>query len=190
VGDRLGILYGQESPWVGPVEAAYLIACLVRGWDVRPERIVYDAGGGRGLSIAPFLAQHDIHDAVPYRGSGSGGKRFANRRTRMAWKLKDRLDPQMPKPPPALVYDPYHEPSPFDPVVTHQFGLQPPFCLPDERPWWPLLQEELKALYWHHKGKVIALETKEEMSKRLKKGRSPNVLDALAMRFVLDDGEE
>jgi len=185
-GDELGILHGDESPWVGPVEAAAKIARLMEAWDVRQDRIVYDAGGGRGLSIDRYLEQHGITDAVPYKGSKDGGSRFENRRTKMAWRLKDRLDPEMPRPVPPLQYDPDRERSAFDtePVATRE--IQPPFCLPADRPWWPLLEEELKALFWRHKGKKIALEKKEDLQKRLKKGRSPNVLDALLMRFQLD----
>ena len=106
VGDAFGIQHGQESPWVGPVEAAHLIAGLVRTWDVRQDRIVYDAGGGRGLDIAPYLDQHGITAAIPYRGSKEGGSKFENRRSKVAWRLRQRLDPERPKPPPQLAYDP------------------------------------------------------------------------------------
>ena len=185
-GDDFGILDGLESAWVGPVEAADLIFRLMQTWDVRQERIVYDAGGGRGLQIGPYLEQHGITDAVPYKGSKEGGSKFTNRRTKVAWALKSRLDPEKPKPAPPLVYDPHAEPLPFEPEIVQPRQIQPPFCLPAEKPWWPLLEEELKALFWSHQGKRIGLEKKEEMMKRLKKGRSPNVLDALLMRFQIE----
>ncbi len=190
VGDDFGILHGLESPWVGPIEAATLIFRLTGQFDVRQDRIVYDAGGGRGLQITPYLEELGITDAVPYRGSKSGGTKFANKRTRVAWSLKSRLDPEKPKPPPPLVFDPYAPPpSPFDHETIVPRERQPPFCLPAERPWWPMLEEELKALYWQHRGKTIALEIKEDMQKRLRKGRSPNVLDALLMRFAIGQEE-
>lgn len=187
VGDALGILHGEESAWVGPVEAASLISRLVRTWDVRQDRIVYDAGGGRGLDIEPYLGQHGITDAIPYKGSKEGGSRFENRRTKMAWRLRQRLDPEKPTPPPPLVYDPDRERSVFDVEVEHGHEPQPPFCLPADRPWWPMLAEELKSLKYHHKLKKIALETKEDLCKRLR--RSPNCLDALLMSRMFDEGD-
>lgn len=186
VGDHHGILHGHESAWDGPVQAAKLIADLVRTWDVRQDRIVYDAGGGRGLDLDPYLEAHGITDAVPYKGSREGGAKFVNRRTKVAWLMRQRLDPEKPLPPPALAFDGDREPSVFDPEPVVVRENQPPFCLPADREWWPLLEEELKALFWFHKGKKISLELKEDMMKRLKRGRSPNVLDALLMRFQLD----
>ena len=75
-------------------------------------------------------------------------------------------------PPPPLVYDPDRQTSVFAAEPAREHEPQPPFCLPAEKPWWPLLAEELKSLKWHHKGKLIALEPKEELMKRLR--RSPN----------------
>jgi hypothetical protein len=184
VGDAHGIVHGEESAWVGPVEAASRIAALMRQWDVRQDRIVYDAGGGRGLDIGPYLDQHGIHEAVPYKGSKEGGSRFENRRSKMGWLLRQRLDPERPKPPPPLTYDPGRKPSAFDAIDPTARAPQPAFCLPAHRPWWPMLAEELKALRYHHKGKRIALEPKDALQKRLR--RSPNVLDALMMSRQLD----
>lgn len=187
-GDDFGILFGEESSWVGPAEAAYLIRQLMSTWDVPQERIVYDAGGGRGLDILPYLERLGITEALPYKGGRSGGREFANRRTRMAWKLRQRLDPERPKPPPPLTYDPDRKPSVFDPpplVLPPQ--KQPPFCIPPDWPLWANLRQEAAALRWFHKGKVIALEPKELLQKAI--GRSPNVIDALQMRFALGDDE-
>jgi hypothetical protein len=187
VGDQHGVLHGEESPWVGPAEAASLISQLVRTYDVRQDRIVYDAGGGRGLDIEPYLEQHGITDAIPYRGSKEGGGKFLNRRSKMAWRLRQRLDPERPKPPPPLIYDPDRKPSVFDAEVVREHEPQPPFCLPNDKPWWGLLSEELKSLKYHHKGKLIALEPKEDLCKRLR--RSPNCVDALLMAQTFDGDE-
>lgn len=185
VGDAHGILAGQESPWVGPIEGAIRIARLVRQHDIRQERIVYDAGGGRGLDIEPYLDQHGIVDAIPYRGSKEGGSKFENRRSKVAWALRQRLDPERPRPLPPLEYDPDYVPSEFDPIGRESdHEIQPPFCLPEHRPWWPMLAEELKALRYHHKGKKIALETKEDLVQHLR--RSPNCADALLMAMSLE----
>jgi hypothetical protein len=184
-GDDLGILWGELSPWVGKVEAARRIHELALTWDVRQDRIVYDAGGGRGLDIEPFLEQHGITEAIPYKGSKDGGATFLNRRSKMAWLLRQRLDPEKPKPPPPLVYDPARPPSPFDAEAVRPIELQAPFTLPADCPWWPRLREELQSLKYCHKGKKIALEPKEELAARLR--RSPDILDALLMRFQLGE---
>jgi hypothetical protein len=184
VGDSFGILHCESSAWMGPVQAAHRIAELVRGWDVRQDRVVYDAGGGRGLDIEPYLEQHGITDAIPYKGGREGGSSFLNLRSKVAWRLRQRLDPERPKPPPPLVYDPRHEPSVFDEVIEPTAEPQPPFTLPAQRGWWPRLEQELKAMFWQHKGKKIALEAKDLLAKRIK--RSPDVLDALLMSFILD----
>jgi hypothetical protein len=184
VGDQLGILAGCDSPWMGPIEAALLISRWVKQYDVRQDRVVYDAGGGRGLDIEPYLDQHGITDAIPYRGSGSGGSKFANRRSKVAWALRQRLDPERPRPLPPLEYDPDHVPSEWDPLGRESdHEPQPSFCLPDHRPWWPALQQELKALRYHHEGKKVALETKELLVETLR--RSPNCVDALLMAMTL-----
>ena len=186
VGDDLGILHGEESPWVGPAQSASIINDLRRHWDVREDRIIYDAGGGRGLDIRPYLEQFGITEAVPYKGSKSGGDKFLNRRSKMGWKLRQRLDPERPKPPPELYFDAERAKSAFYvPPAPRPAEIQMPFCLPEHKPWWPLLSEELKNLKWFHKGKLIALEPKEELQKRIR--RSPNVCDALMMSRMFDE---
>jgi hypothetical protein len=83
---------------------------------------------------------------------------------------------------------PDEERSIFDPDPIIATGeLQPPFTLPPERPWWPRLRRGAGALRYYHKGKLIALENKDEMAKRL--GRSPDLVDALLMSFTLGDDE-
>ncbi len=185
IGDDLGVLEAIESKWVGPIDAARLIHDRAVQYDVRQDRIVYDAGGGRGLDLDPYLEQHGLTDCVPYKGSREGGSTFENRRSKMAWRLRQRLDPEKPKPPPPLRFDPDRKPpSVFDVEVERPHELQPPFTMPAECPWWPRLRAELQGLKYHHKGKKIALEPKEELARRLR--RSPDFVDALLMRFQLD----
>jgi hypothetical protein len=191
VGDELGILYGEESAWVGPCEAATRVAELMRTWNVPEDRIAYDAGGGRGLDIDPYLEQVGITAAHGYKGSHKGGSKFFNRRSRAAWRLRQRLDPDRPKPPPATRHDEADHWSIFE-RDRQEAALQlpqDPFALPADRKWWPQLAEELRALKYQHKGRLIALEPKEEMQKTL--GRSPNVVDALLILLdILGDEDE
>lgn len=183
--DDLGILWGEESNRVGIPEAAQQIYRLTAAWGVRQEHIVYDAGG-RGKDLPRYLAQYRITEAVPYHGGGKGGPRFLNRRSAVAWRLRQRLDPERP---PELI-EPYsaereeQKRSPFYvPPPEKPPGVQPGFSLPAERSWWPRLEEELKALRYSMQGPKIALEPKEDMAKRL--GRSPDLVDALLMTFAL-----
>lgn len=182
VRDDLGILHGLEDSYVGVPQAAAMTAELSRAWGVRQEHIVYDAGGP-GRDMARYLEAHRITEAVAYYGSGKGGPRAENRRSRVAWKLRQRLDPQRPTGPPAdpdpTRYHPLFPPAPAAAVP------QPPFALPAVRPWWPRLREELGELKYTTRARKVALETKEELAARLK--RSPNLCDALFMTF---DGEE
>jgi hypothetical protein len=192
--DDLGILHGEDSNYVGMAEAAKRINDLMIRWDVRQENIAYDAGGGRGKDMDRYLEHYRITDAIPYLGSGKGGKGYTNKRSRMAFKLRFRLDPERRELP---EYNPVREAeearrSAFYVPPEHAPGyvpgtIQPPFALPHDRPWWPRLADELKALRYSLDGAKHALETKEEMVKRL--GRSPDLVDALMMSFVMQSGE-
>lgn len=179
VRDALGILHGEESDQVGIPEAALRISKLSRLWDVRQENVIYDAGG-RGRDLPRYLEQYDITEAVPYHGSGTGGRKFTNRRGRVAWRLRQRLDPERP----VVVrprLDPGAERSPFDPDPETVARPQPPFAIPPDHPWWPRLSMQIKELRYRLDGKKIALETKAEMMRRI--GQSPDILDALLMTF-------
>jgi hypothetical protein len=180
--DDLGILHAEHSSSVGIPAAAQKIHDLSRQWGIRDEFIVFDAGG-RGKDLPRYL-EHYRQSAVPYHGSSGGGQRHQNRRTAVAWRLRQRLDPERPlmaEPEPEMPESLWEAPR----QVSKQ--LQPPFSLPAERPWWPRLSEELKALRYEVKpGGKLALEPKEEMSKRL--GRSPDLCDALIMTFNRSGG--
>lgn len=181
VRDDLGILAGMESPYVDVGHAAKIMAEQSRRFRIRPEDLVYDAGGP-GRDMPRYLEQHDLQGAIPYFGAGAGGSRAVNRRSKCAWRLHERLDPHRPQ-----------ELDPTDQRGAHQLhyvlptepsrglAVQPPFALPVDRPWWPRLAEELKELRYETVARKVALEPKEELVKRLK--RSPNLADALIMSY-------
>ena len=102
----------------------------------------------------------------------------------MGWWLRQRLDPERPEKVKPIEYPPDYKPSVFDPPPKPQPPkIQPPFGLPSERPWWPSLNEELKALRYEMDGAKIKLENKEDLAKRL--GRSPDIVDMLLMGMSL-----
>lgn len=179
--DKFGILHLSQSNQAGIPEAAHWVAELSRRWNVRQERITYDAGG-RGKDLPRYLEQHGITEAIPYHGSGRGGPRAKNRRSLNAWRLRQRLDPERPEhvevvqPPPDWVPTPWQPTWPQPPKK-----IQPPFGLPADCPWWPSLAEELKALRYEMDGVKVKLENKDEMAKRL--GRSPDLVDSVLMAF-------
>ena len=181
--DKLGIIHCEASDRVGIPEAAVRIDQLRRSHGVRQEHIVFDAGG-RGKDLPRYLEQCGITEAVPYHGSGKGGPRFTNKRSMMGWWLRQRLDPERPEKVKPIEYPPDYKPSVFDPPPKPvPPKIQPPFGLPNERPWWPSLNEELKALRYEMDGPKIKLENKEDLAKRL--GRSPDIVDMLLMGMSL-----
>lgn len=181
VRDDLGILAGFQSPYVDIPNAAQIIADQSTRWRVRQEDIVFDAGGP-GRDLPRYLEQHRILDAIPYYGSGEGGNKAVNRRSRCAWRVHERLDPQRPE---QLVESEqrYAHPAFYVPPSGPSPGMavQPPFALPADRPWWPHLAEELKELRYSMVARKVRLEPKEELAKRLK--RSPDMADALIMSY-------
>jgi hypothetical protein len=179
--DDLGLLELIASNRIGIPEAAQLGEGLCRKWGIRDEDFTYDAGG-RGKDLPRYLEQFGLDGATPYRGGKSGGEKFANLRTRCAWRFRQRLDPERPNPlPPPPERPPDWKPSPFDePLKPAPITIQPPFALPPgDRSWWPAMREELQALRYGVKGKVIELEKKEDMAKRL--GHSPDYADTMLM---------
>lgn len=183
VRDDLGVLEIQSSRHIDLSGAAAEIHRLKRVHGLRDEDIIFD-GGGVGADLPRHLEQYRILEARPFLGSLSGGSRYSNRRTKVAWQLRRRLDPNRPFPLAQLPdVDRYHLPSrPTAPAPQSQ--IQPPFHIPMTAEW-ASLREELVELKYSHIGSKTSLETKEEFGKRL--GRSPDLVDALLMTF---DGEE
>lgn len=184
VRDDLGILYAFESAYVGVPEAAQKVNDLSRKWNVRHDRIVYDAAGP-GRDMARYLEPYGINQALGYFGGGKGGPKAENKRSKMAWRLRHRLDPTGPVelPDDDTPTRGYH-PLWVRPDVP-DFAPQPAFTLPADRPWWPRLKEELAELKFTTKAKKLCLEPKEELAARLK--RSPDLCDALLMSFAVED---
>jgi hypothetical protein len=177
VRDDLGILGAIESPYVGVPQAAQLVQQQATRWRVRQEDIVFDAGGP-GRDLPRYLEAYGI-EAVPYHGNGKGGPHFENRRSRCAWRLRQRLDPSRPLVLPTLPENAgFH---PLFPPAPPGVQTQPPFALPADRPWWPQLRQELGELKYTTRARKACLEKKEDLAARLK--RSPDLCDALIMSF-------
>lgn len=182
VGDDSGILDLVVSANVGVAAAARLVRDLARQWAVPQDRITFDAGGWAGSDLARHLEAEGIVEAVPYYGSGPGGTRYANRRTRSAWLLRRRLDPDRPR----LLPQPALSPDSFLPTIAHtrrvvpeRAALPPAWAIPpafgrhrDE------LHRELSALRYRV-GLKLELEKKDELVRRL--GHSPDLADAAIM---------
>lgn len=186
VGDDLGLLSWQASNRIDVPGAAQLTFDLSRDYGVRHEDIVYDVGGWAGPDMTRYLEALGIMDALPYRGGASGGTRFKNKRTRSAWKLRQRLDPDRPRLLPNEGPDPkaggwsLRDIGRIANPATSE--VQPPFHIP-RSPLWDDLSEELASLRYQHGKAEIELETKEKCMARL--GRSPDLADTLIMMASL-----
>jgi hypothetical protein len=198
VTDDLGIQELIADNTISLPAAAALAKRLSEKWGIRHDHVVYDAGGWAGPDMERYLVEVGITDAVPYRGSASGGARFANRRSRSAWALRQRLDVervrpviQRPQPLPArvsLAEQRRHEQQHRAAII--ETAPQPPFAMPmsvlganaaD-------LRRELSEIRYRHDGPKIALETKAEMTARL--GHSPDLADAMVMSASVWDFDE
>jgi hypothetical protein len=198
VTDDLGIQELVADNTISLPSAAALAKRLSEKWGIPHDHIVYDAGGWAGPDMERYLLEVGIHDAVPYRGSASGGIRFANRRSRSAWALRQRLTPDRVRTVPhehpplparmSLAERRRHESHPRGAIP--ETVTQPPFAMPaavlgvhaDD------LRRELSELRYRHDGPKIALETKAEMTARL--GHSPDLADTLIMSASIWDYDD
>lgn len=183
VGDDSGLLDLVVSNVIDVRSASELAAGLARQWGVPQHRITYDAGGWAGSDCGRYLESLGYPGAVPYYGAVPGGVRFANRRTRAAWALRRRLDPDRPRMPAASVA----ADNDYLPRLTR--GNYPPAPEPVvQAPWsipakvigahWVDLEKELAELKYEV-GIKIALENKDRMMDNL--GHSPDLADMLIM---------
>jgi hypothetical protein len=194
VGDDLGLLHLTCANTISLPEAANLVARLSREWGVRQERIVYDAGGWAGSDFGRYLEALGIVEAVGYFGGHPGGSRYKNRRTRGAWTLRQRLDPDrermLPPPPRApMAPDAYPEIARARSASTPEHSrVQPAFCIPSHviGAHGADLREELLAIRYTHDAK-LELEKKDDLVARL--GRSPDLADTLIMAASLWVGD-
>jgi hypothetical protein len=177
------------SEWHGVLDDARerlepVVLEMARRWKVPSERCFYDMAG-IGRNFGAYLAREaakrqetwrthhpdqfhrddvgphpqGFDSATGYFGAGRGGLLYVNRRTRNAFRLKERLDP-------------------------HRKGHVPFYCGGIAE--WPALRQEIAAVHGpkmeFEDGHVKqCLEPKETLAARLK--RSPDVLDALLMTF-------
>lgn len=187
VADDLGVLHMEVSNRIDVQGAALLVKRLSAEWGVAHDQVVYDAGGWAGSDMGGYLEALGIQDAVAYRGGGSGGHRYGNRRTRSAWKLRQRLDPDRPRmldvpaPPPVAGVSLWDRGRVEAPAIA---ATQPPFAIPASEHWEGLRQELAGLRYSYDKAK-LELELKAKYQERL--GRSPDVADALIMLAGLWD---
>jgi hypothetical protein len=186
VADDLGVLALTASSTTDLTAAANLVRDLSWRYGVRHDSIVYDAGGWAGPDFGRYLAAVGVDEAVPYLGGGSGGHRFKNRRSRSAWALRQRLDPDRQR-----IHEPPNQPLPDHayPAIVRatpdrpkppRATVQPPFAMPPAvlGPHADDLRRELAELRYTYDGKT-ALEPKDDLMARL--GRSPDLADAMIM---------
>jgi hypothetical protein len=191
VGSPAGLLALVVGRTIGVRQAADLAAELSVQWGVPHDRITYDAGGWAGPDMGRYLEALGILAAVPYHGGAPGGPRWKNRRTRSAWRLRQRLDPDRPKLLPARPPVPdvsYPEVSRAKVLPPPPRALvPPPFAMP-----LPVLgghssdlkRELLELRYQYGEGR-LELEAKAELQSRL--GHSPDLADTLMMLASLWD---
>lgn len=124
-------------------------------------QVMVDLGGGYGGSLYEHLHDNQV-DVHGFKGAEASVRRtldkllaFKNRRTEAYWRFREALDPANPE---------------------HPGGS--PIVLPDDRH----LVADLTAPTFTVKGKVIELEPKEDVCKRL--GRSPDRGDAVVMAWA------
>jgi hypothetical protein len=187
VADYHGVRDLKESNKVGVEEAAREVAQLAPAHGVPANRIVFDAGGWAGSDMRRYLDAHGLHGAIGYFGSGKGGERYANKRARSAWRLRQRLDPDRAERVPKRPVDPAPIPTLRNQrTLSDDVKKQPRFHIPSG-PWWPELREELLGLRYGHEDK-IALEKKEDFALRL--GRSPDLADVFIMLASVWPGDD
>jgi hypothetical protein len=179
LGSYLGLDRVIQDNRIGVMEAAVLARDLAGDYGVRAEHIVFDASGWAGTDMERYLNQFGLNGAVGYKGASKGGPRFANQRTRAAWRLRQRLDPDRPTFTRPARIDPDQVPTRLrDEVQAAMVRVQPPFHIPD-LDCWPELREELGSIRYQHGQEKLALEPKEAQAMEL--GRSPDLADGLLM---------
>ena len=139
-------------------------------------RITYDALG-IGQDFVNHLAGHGITNATPYYGSASGGSDYTNLRTAAAWRLRQRLDPDVTLDPPLRRSTGTPDP---DAVRERQasFHISP-------TPLWEGLRRELLALKYELVGTKVKLILKTDLAKIL--GHSPDLGDAAIQSFAFEE---
>lgn len=187
VGDKGGVHLVWQSNNTSIQAAAQTVKQIAEQFGVAPFNVIYDAGGATGDDMGRYLAAQGYGQARIYRGGFSGGKLFLNKRSWAGWRLRTRLDPELPSARPYVPADPtmplYQGSMGIHPTPT----VQPGFHIP-MGPYWAEMREELLGLRYGYDGKLTKLERKEDYSARL--GRSPDLADTLLMLMSAIWGEE
>lgn len=144
---------GAETP--NPSDVAGLVVTLRRN----NAAVVVDVGGGYGGGVRERLAENDI-EVRPFNGAGGSGQftrdrqlGFVNKRAEAAWRFREALDPDQ----------------------EHGSAIALP---PD-----PQITAELTAIRWKLTSAGIQIESKEDLKKPERLGRSPDKGDAIIMAW-------
>lgn len=144
---------GHETP--RPSDVAGLVVATRR----HGAAVVIDVGGGYGGGAKERLEENDI-DVLPFNGASESTARtsdkqleFANKRAEAFWRFREALDPDQ------------------------DGGSR--VALPHD----PMLLADLTAPRWKLTGRGIQIESKEELKKPERLGRSPDRGDAVVMAW-------
>jgi hypothetical protein len=149
---------GVETP--NPSDVAGMVVTHRRNGAV----VVIDMGGGFGGGVKERLTENDI-EITPYNGSNEshaktkdGQLEFFNKRAEAHWRFREALDPDQDE--------------------------GSPIALPPD----PQILADLTAPRWKLTARGIQIESKEELKKPERLGRSPDKGDAIVMAW--SEGEK
>jgi hypothetical protein len=157
----------RHGPWYAPVimrpGAETPLPSDVAGLVVKTRRnnaiVIVDMGGGYGGGVKERLSENDIK-AVPFNGANDSNGRtkdnqlsFANKRAEALWRFREALDPD-------------------------QEGGSAIALPPD-----PQVLADLTAPRWKLTSRGILIESKDELKKPERLGRSPDKGDAIVMAW-------
>ena len=159
VRDGRRILHLTASNQWSMDETASRAALVVKQYNIRPSRIIYDHSG-LGEGFRKYLELAGVHGAAGFQGGAAAKgfeKRFENLKTASAWRLRQRLDANV-------------NPTPF--IIPQEYGQE--------------MRGELQSMTYEVTSKdKLKLTDKETIKSRI--GRSPDLADALIMSFCVVD---
>jgi hypothetical protein len=190
--DSGGVTFGEEGQWSFEETARRVAARQAINGGPDRVTVVFDKNGP-GADFGNRLQAAGVPNPIPFVGSvpvpGDEGLTFLNLRAFVAWRLRQRLDPQRMIAPeeakparggPTTLFDHYRRKQ--EPVAI--WTPQKPFAIPEA--YVARWGDELGGIRYHTTATTgsIALEPKEDFIARRKK--SPNFLDALSMTFLYE----
>jgi hypothetical protein len=153
------LLHLESSNQWGLDETARRAKKAAERFGVRPARTIYDRSG-LGEGFGRYLEDAGITGALGFLGGSAARgqeRKFENLKSASAWRLRQRLDPDV-------------NPDPFQ--IPHEYGTA--------------LRPELQAFTYEVTSRdKIRLTDKETIAARI--GRSPDLADVLIMSFVVTD---